>query len=451
MKATRTEDAGGPVTLGEVLDAVAAGALTPAGTARLALSRIRELDPGLRAMVSVDTGAGLGDGPHRGALRGACVGIKDVLDVAGLPTLAASPARVNNPPAAADAAIVRQLRAAGATILGKTVTTQLATMDPAPTRNPWCRSATPGGSSSGSAVAVAAGLLPLAVGTQTAGSVCRPAAYCGVSAIKPTYGLLPTDGMTALAPSFDTLGLFARTVGDIALAFEALHVADPVASNDTPAHGGSRLRLGVLPPAFYHDADGASLTHLGEVARAAATADMEVVEVPPPAAPQRVLDLHHIVMCREAWDAHSGSFAPAPHLFGPHIADVLRTGATVTDREYDDARAEIAALRAARWSQLAGVDAVLTLPAPGPAPDRSTTGSAAYLIPWTAFHGPLVVVPGERDAAGLPLATMVAAAPGADRTALAVATRLARHIDRLPTHAPPATRPPAPDLEGVIP
>ncbi len=211
----RKDAALAPTTLLDIRAAVAATLLTPAEAQEQALTRIAAVNGQLRAIVSFGSW-GPAEAAHHGALRGVCVGVKDVIDVAGLPTLGGSPARISVPPATQDADIVARLRSAGASVIAKTVTTELATMDPAPTRNPWHPEATPGGSSSGSAASVAAGLLPLAIGTQTAGSVCRPAAYCGVSALKPTYGALPTAGVLPLAPSFDTLGLFTRRVADLA-------------------------------------------------------------------------------------------------------------------------------------------------------------------------------------------------------------------------------------------
>jgi Asp-tRNA(Asn)/Glu-tRNA(Gln) amidotransferase A subunit family amidase len=158
----------------------------------------------------------------RGLLEGFPIGVKDVIDVQGFATYAGSKTRATEQPVRKDAAVVARLRNAGAVIMGKTVTTEYATMDPAPTRNPYRTNHTPGGSSSGSAAAVGAAMTPLAVGTQTAGPLCRPAAYCGVVANKPSFGAVPTEGLIPLAPSFDTVGVIGRRVADVKLAGAAI-------------------------------------------------------------------------------------------------------------------------------------------------------------------------------------------------------------------------------------
>src|SRR5215470_7374272 len=176
-------------------------------------------------------------GHFRGPLHGIPVGIKDIIDVAGITTLANSRLRADSAPATADADIVAALRLAGAVILGKTHTTEFAYLDPSPARNPHNTAHTPGGSSSGSAAAVGAGAVPLALGTQTIASVNRPAAYCGVAAFKPSTQSTCTNGMTALAPAFDTVGFYGSTVADAVALYEAVAAAF-TASSDRP--GGPR-------------------------------------------------------------------------------------------------------------------------------------------------------------------------------------------------------------------
>jgi aspartyl-tRNA(Asn)/glutamyl-tRNA(Gln) amidotransferase subunit A len=407
---------------------------TPAEAERRAMTRIAEVNGQLRAIVSFGF-PGAPEAARQGVLRGVCVGVKDVIDIAGLPTLAGSPARTGVPPATQDADIVARLRSAGASVVAKTVTTELATMDPPPTRNPWHPEATPGGSSSGSAVSVAAGLLPLAIGTQTAGSVCRPAAYCGVSALKPTYGALPTTGVLPLAPSFDTLGLFTRRVADLAGSYAALNPPGGVG----PEPARALATIGVIAESGYRDASPEALAVLRRAASAFAELGYPAEPLPPLPALDRLLLHHRTVMAFEAWSAHGGAFAQAPHLFGPAIAGLLRAGADVTAGQWQRSLDFLRAARERYWAGLRGIDAVLALPVPGPAPNRSTTGPADYLIGWTAFHGPLVVVPSALSSSGLPLATMIAAAPGADRQALQAATALASVTDTLPPAAPVAT------------
>ena len=206
-------------------------ALSPVALVDALVARIKAVDPRLEAWVHLDeagaraTAATLAAeataGTIRGPLHGVPVGVKDIFHVAGMPTRAGSGAFAHSVPTA-DATSVARLRAAGAVVLGKTHTTEFAFRDPAPTRNPWNREHTPGGSSSGSAAAVAARMVPLALGSQTVGSVLRPAAYCGVVGVKPTHGLIPTDGVIPLAWSLDHVGVFARGVADAALLLGVL-------------------------------------------------------------------------------------------------------------------------------------------------------------------------------------------------------------------------------------
>jgi Asp-tRNA(Asn)/Glu-tRNA(Gln) amidotransferase A subunit family amidase len=420
-----------PTTLSDIREALAATLLTPAEAEEQALTRIAKVNGQLQAIVSFGSW-GPAEADRHGDLRGVCVGVKDVIDVAGLPTLGGSPARTGVPPATQDADIVVRLRSAGASVIAKTVTTELATMDPAPTRNPWHPEATPGGSSSGSAASVAAGLLPLAIGTQTAGSLCRPAAYCGVSALKPTYGALPTAGVLPLAPSFDTLGLFTRRVADLAQGYAALK---PLGDRGS-ARVATPATIGVISESGYPDASPEAVAELRRATSVLTELGYATESIPP--LPQRdLLLLHHrTVMAFEAWSAHGDAFEQAPRKFGPAISDLLRTGSAVTAKEWQRSLDFLRVQRERYWEGLRGIQAVLTLPVPGPAPHRSTTGPADYLIGWTAFHGPLVVVPSALSSSGLPLATMIAAAPGADQQALQTATALASVTDTLPSNAP---------------
>src|SRR5580765_6055360 len=216
---------------GRAATLIADGSLSPVDLLESCLARIAARDAEIHAWVHVDeTGARAvarerhaeaRAGRVRGPLHGIPVAIKDIFHVAGATTTCGA-APAFHVAATEDATAVARLRAAGAIILGKAHTTEFAYFEPGPTRNPWNRAHTPGGSSSGSAAAVAAGMVPLALGTQTVGSVLRPAAYCGVVGFKGTYGLIPTDGVVPLAWSFDHVGVFARRVADVALAVDVL-------------------------------------------------------------------------------------------------------------------------------------------------------------------------------------------------------------------------------------
>src|SRR5437870_11205939 len=215
----------------EAADAIRTGAVSPVELVEACLARIRALDGALEAWAHVDADGALAvarereaearAGRLRGPLHGVPVGVKDIFDVAGMPTTGGARPFAHTRPTA-DAAAVARIRAAGAIVLGKTATTEFAYRDPAPTRNPWNPGHTPGGSSAGSGAAVAARMIPLATGSQTVGSVLRPAAYNGVVGVKATHGLIPVDGVIPLAWSFDHVGVFARSVDDAAIMLGVL-------------------------------------------------------------------------------------------------------------------------------------------------------------------------------------------------------------------------------------
>ena len=376
-------------------------------------------EPGLGAVVAVDAAAfdtlETGEGP----LAGVAVGVKDIVDVAGLPTRNGSAACAGAAAAARDAPVVAALRAAGAAILCKTATTEFAFTDPTPTLNPHDHGATPGGSSSGSGAAVGAGLLDLAIGTQTAGSLCRPAAFCGAVAFKPSHGALPTAGVTPLAPSFDTVGFIASRVS---IASEAWRACGGALETKADASGLHVARAAIDPaapmtPAALDALDGAerALAAAGATtARAAAAVDLEAV----------VTD-HRTVMLAEAAERHArllGSDAPS---LRPNFRSALEEGRGIARPDVNAARDRLRAARARFWAAAAGYDALLAPPAPGAAPPRDQgTGYQHLLTPWTVFGGPLVCLPWGTDAAGRPLAVMLAGRPGRDGALLALAADL---------------------------
>ncbi len=391
---------------------------------------LRILDESVQSFVALDDRR-LAAAPG-GELSGLVFGVKDLIDVAGLPTRAGSLTREHAPVAAADAEVVARLRAAGATPIGKTTTTEFAFVDPTQTRNPWNLAHSPGGSSSGSGAAVAAGFVDFALGTQTAGSLCRPAAYCGVAAIKPSYGMVPTAGLVALSPSFDTIGVIAPTV---ARAAEALEVMAPGAfagwSGDLPG-----MVLATPTGGIYDGStERVAAFHL-RTAAAVRAAGGSVVDVAAPFDPSIVISDHRVVMLHEAFAQH-GHLLARPHLIGPRFREGLEIGRSISVQRAADARSRLELARDRVWRALDGFDGLLLQPVPDTAPmGLETTGDQSYLTPWTAFGGPLVVVPGELSTEGLPLAAMVAAAPGRDRVAIGIGIALQAIIDRVPRPAP---------------
>jgi len=406
------------------------------------LARCAALEPEVGAWVSVDAnGARLAAAEidaappgSRGPLAGVPFGVKDIIDLSGFPTRAGAAVRAEVSPAQGDAAAVARLRAAGAVPIGKTVTTEFAMMDPAGTRNPYDPRHTPGGSSSGSAAAVAAGMVPLALGTQTAGSLCRPAAYCGVSAYKPTFGAVPVDGIVPLSPSFDTVGIMTRHVRDLRAAGEALTGAGLAPSAaDGP--------VAVLPDRIYERSTASANAVHRRAAEALGQLGHEIVVRDCPVDLDQIVVDHRTIMAAEAFAAHGKLLASDGAILGPRFRDLLREGSGIGPAALREAHERIGAARERIWAAFRDVAGILLQPVPGPAPrGLSATGPTGYLIPWTAFAGPLVVVPATLDADGLPLAVMMAAAPGHDAQALSVAERLAIRLDILPDRAPDRAR-----------
>ena len=263
-----------PPTATEMAAAIRAGSATPSELVAACLERIARDDGRLRAWVVCDEAgaAALADersaeakaGQYRGPLHGVPVGIKDIVDVAGWPTRAGSTV-TDDAPVEHDAPLVARLRRAGAIVLGKTVTTEFACFDPPPTRNPWHAERTPGGSSSGSAAAVAAAMCPAAIGSQTGGSIIRPAGFCGVCGLKPTFAAVSTNGVVPVSAHLDHVGPLAASVADLKLLFDVLRDdADrpPAASaSDSPA-AMRPPRLGVWQEYFLDEADDSVTTCL---------------------------------------------------------------------------------------------------------------------------------------------------------------------------------------------
>jgi len=419
----------------EAASRVQAGELTAAALVEACLDKIGSLDGTLHAWAYVDgdgaraAARALDGGTARGVLRGVPIGVKDIFHVQGMPTTAGSRPFAHSRPSA-DATSVGRLRAAGAIVLGKTHTTEFAFRDPAPTCNPWNPRHTPGGSSSGSAAAVAARMVPAALGTQTVGSVLRPAAYCGVVGYKPTHGLVPADGVIPLAWSLDHVGVFARSVPDVALVLGVLtgRGLDPV-----PV-GAPRL---ALAPELLDRATPEMAAHVRALAERFAAAGATVTELKLPAefatlhaAGQRVLEV-------EAAAYHRDAFARHEKDYGKHIAEMIRIGLGHTAVDYVAANRARLAFRETVMPLLAAHDALLSPTAPATAPEGlAFTGDASLCAPWSSAGVPAVSLPsGVSDRSRLPLAVQLVQAAGADARLLGVAAWCERQLDPMP--APP--------------
>ncbi|MEI2417688.1 amidase [Orrella sp. JC864] len=424
-----------PGSIASLSQAIGQGTLDPVQLLERCLARCDQIEPQVQAWVVLDreqarqqarqAAQALRAGQRLGPLHGIPVAIKDVIDVAGLPTRAGSRTRAGQPGAGADADIVAALRAAGAVIMGKVHTTEFAYFDgPPPTRNPWNLAHTPGGSSSGPAAAVAAGMVPVSVGTQTAGSVVRPAAYCGIAAFKPGTHTGSTFGVVPFAPAFDTVGWFGYRLADVAAVAHAVfawrHAAPPA-----PA----RLRIGIVQDPLLDRAQADVRRDLEQAAQKLREAG-HAVQFVAPVCDLAELAAHHLCMLEyEVGRVHRGLLdAPADQVTASLRAAIERGGAIDTSA-YARARAGIMAAQLRVWQAWAGYDALLFPAAPGAAPAGTATGDPGFIVPFTALGGPIATIPTGWADTGLPLGMMAMAAPGADAALLQAALRIAGAIE----------------------
>jgi len=379
-----------------------------AAALRPCLDRIRELDGSIHAWVQIKPERPTGTGP----LDEIPFGVKDVIETEGLATEYGSPlykGRIGT----ADAAIVRDLRRRGAVVLGKTHTATFAMRTPPPTRNPRSLEHTPGGSSSGSAAAVAAGMVPAALGTQTGGSVLRPASFCGVTGFKPTYGLLPTEGVFPYAKSFDTVGLFTHTPADMLRLWSAM--GHPVGRSETIVFGVPDPMPEVEPPMM--SAFQRALAALRKTGATLRTVDIAAMLA-------RMNDASRTVMSYEGARVHAQRYKEYGDRLDAGAADVVRRGSQIPDRVYDDAKRQIAEAQA-RVADLYKTTAVILVPAaPGPAPlGLQSTGDPRMNAPWTALGTPAISMP-MPVTDELPLGLQLTADRGQDARVIQAAIRV---------------------------
>lgn len=401
-------------TIAEIQRDIAAGR-DPGEFIAEARSSIAARDPELKAFVALHEWPAAGQGP----LAGVAVGVKDIVDTAEMPTACGSSIYAGWRPKA-DAAIVTMLKRAGATVIGKTSTTAFAFLDPTPTLNPHDPAATPGGSSSGSAAAVAAGLVPLAIGTQTGGSVIRPAAFCGVAAIKPSYGLLPTVGVKCFSWSLDTLGLFAQTVGDLTLALAALTQRQEFA----PGRRTGPKTIGITRQPFAGPATPEADAALERAAQAAHNAGHSVTEVTLPDSFADAFAAHPALQNHEATLALGFEWREHRAALPPKLAALLAEAETLTPEAYDEARRVAKQARDAARRFFRDCDALLTYPAVAEAPSRETTGDPRFNRLWTLLGTPCIHVPIMKGPHGLPVGVQLIAGFGRDAEALEMAASI---------------------------
>ncbi len=417
---------------GRAATLIADGALSPMDLLESCLARIAERDAEIRAWVYVDEAGARAvarerhdearGGRRRGPLHGVPVGIKDIFHVAGMTTTCGA-APVFHTVATEDAAAVARLRAAGAIILGKAHTTEFAYFEPGPTRNPWNPAHTPGGSSSGSAAAVAARMTPLALGTQTVGSLLRPAAYCGVVGFKGTHGLIPTEGVVPLAWSLDHVGVFARAVADVALAAGVL-AGRPLAG---PAPRPPRL---ALAPELVERATPETAAEVRATAARLARAGATIEEVKLPASFAGVHAAGRAVLEVEASAYHEELYRVHAAAYRPRTRELIAGGLTRPAVAYVRAQRARLAFREEVMPLLAAHDALLSPTAPAPAPEGlGATGDPWFCAPWSFAGVPACSLPSAVSALGLPHAVQLVAAAERDAELLAVAAWCERVLD----------------------
>ncbi|MEN9924431.1 MAG: hypothetical protein RL268_557 [Pseudomonadota bacterium] len=381
------------------------------------LGRIDARDAEVRAWAYVDRAATGGEGP----LAGVVLGVKDVIDVAGMPTTHGSPIFADNI-AAQDAAAVARLRAAGAAVLGKTVTAEFATYHPGPTVNPRKAGHTPGGSSSGSAAAVADGQADIALGTQTAGSMIRPGSFCGTLAFKPTIGRYPVAGVLDTAPSLDTLGLFARDLDLLVAADAVLTGAGALPAPHAP------LRVALCRMPTWDQASGEMQDTAIEFAARLHEAGCELSEVTLPEPFTRLQDAQLLIHRTEAADVLGAIRREHPDEVSAEFRAMIDAGAATDPADYAAARALQEECKALLPTIFADVDLLLAPGAPGAAPEGTgATGDPMFQRIWTATGAPCLGFPGAWRADGLPLGLQVIGLPGTDRQLLADARTIIAH------------------------
>lgn len=401
-------------TASELKTLFASGSLSPLRYARHISARNAELDPHLAIWAHYDEEAFLrsAEKPRAGPLHGLPVAVKDIFDTYDLPTECGSTLLRGRRPNA-DAAAVAALRSAGGIVIGKTVTTEFAYAHPGATRNPGNPLHTPGGSSSGSAAAVAAGLVPLAIGTQTAGSIIRPAAFCGVVGFKPTFGWINRGGVMPFAESLDTVGGFARSAADAWLLIEIMGgeaAPQPLREPQRPP------RIGFCRTHWWNEAAPDVQRTVDAAADALSDAGAEIGEVSLPDVGEDLQGVHLEIMAHEASRVFAHYRAHCPTELSSVLMALIEKGEAISPDEYRKRLRQAERARIEATSALWHMDVVLTPSAINEAPEGlASTGDALFNRVWTLLHGPAVHLPFGTGTAGLPLGVQLVAAPWRDR------------------------------------
>ncbi len=411
------------LSLTDAVEALKSGTLSARELVAECLARIAEREPIVRAWEYLDAERALQRARELdcqcrpGPLHGVPVAVKDIIDTADMPTRCGSPLYRNRRPST-DAWCVARLREAGALVLGKTVTTEFAYFTPGQTANPVDPRRTPGGSSSGSAAAVADMMVPVAFGSQTAGSTARPAAYCGTAAYVPTHGEIPTAGIKGLSASLDTIGYLARTVADLALIDSVIRDLPP------------SCRMPIAPPRRIFLWDAQQISELKPEMRAAltqashdlTTAGARLAQLPEDLDIPGLIEAHSTVMAREAAEALREEHHHRPDKLSTPLIELIERGKSTSATSYHAALSLASYQRQRLHALLDSGDLILAPAAPGVAPlGLHSTGSPTFSRPWQLLGMPAVVIPGYRTRTGLPLGIQVIGLPGTDQHLLTAA------------------------------
>jgi Asp-tRNA(Asn)/Glu-tRNA(Gln) amidotransferase A subunit family amidase len=418
-----------PLSATEAVTAIEGGTLTAEKLVRACLERIAERDPVVKAWVHLNPELALkqakaADAAKGGLLRGVPIGVKDIIDTHDMPTGHNSAIFKGKVPFG-DAACVALCRTANAVILGKTVTTEFANRHSGPTTNPYNKGHSPGGSSSGSAAAVGDGHVPLAFGTQTGGSVIRPAAYCGVIGYKPTYNDFSRVGIKMQCHSVDTLGLMARTLDDIALFRGAILKLPPVPIDRTV----SAPRIGFCRTPVWQHAEPGTKALLDKTARHLSAAGASVIDVDFAPEFADILDDHGAITGFESFRNYADERIRNPGKLSRELTEVLKRGGAVTLDRYAAAQCKSVAFKAHVDSLFDKVDVLLTPSAPGEAPEGlADTGNPRFNSIWTLAGTPCITLPAGLGSHGLPLGVQLVGLRHADDKLISTAAWVAARL-----------------------
>lgn len=402
------------------------GKLTAEALMASCIARVKAREDTVQAWAYIDADAALGAARARdresrcGPLHGIPIGVKDIIDTSDMPTAYGSPIYSGHQPAA-DAACVALAREAGAVIMGKTVSTEFATRHPGKTRNPHNGAHTPGGSSSGSAAAVADRMVPAAFGTQTTGSIIRPSAYCGIVGYKPTCGTINRTGVKPLSDTMDTIGLHARSVADIALILSAIS-GHSYPDLEVAADETGPWRIGLCRTPYWDRADAATHALLEEVADRLGRAGSKVRELVLPEPFPDAFHAQDVINEFETWRALAFERTRHPEKLSTTLRERLARAGRRSAGEYTIAQKLAAKCRSLADEMYAELDVLVVPAAPGEAPNGlDSTGDPIFSQLWTLLHGPAVTIPAGHGPSGMPLGIQLVGPRGHDLRVLACA------------------------------